>query len=72
MAAVFIDGEAEVSDDEEQSADEEGDGDDILSDLIDDATQPLGSVQPRRYPLSYMHAFCQDTTFFVGGYNMHA
>lgn len=48
MAAAFIDGEAEVSDDEKQSADEEGDDDDVLSDLIDDATQPLGTVQPRR------------------------
>ncbi|BDA46215.1 probable ATP-dependent DNA helicase MPH1 at N-terminal half [Coccomyxa sp. Obi] len=59
MAAAFIDGEAEVSDDEEHSADEEGDDDDVLSDLIDDATQPLGSVQPRRQ--SEMMALYRDS-----------
>ncbi len=49
MAAAFIDGEAEVSDDEDMSGDEDGEDDDMLSDLIDDETQPFGSVQPKKY-----------------------
>ena len=48
-AAAFIDGEAAVSDAEEWSSDEEGEGaDQDLSGLINDATQEPGSVQPRR------------------------
>ena len=49
-AAAFIDGEAAVSDAEEWSSDEDGEGaDQDLSGLINDATQEPGSVQPRRY-----------------------
>ena len=48
-AAVFIDGEADVSDAENWSSDEDAEGaDQDLSGLIDDATQQPGSVQPRR------------------------
>ena len=48
-AAAFIDGEADVSDAERWSSDEDVEGaDQDLSGLIDDATQQPGSVQPRR------------------------
>ena len=49
-AAAFIDGEAEVSDADEGSSDEDAEGaDEELCGLIDDATQQPGSVQPRRF-----------------------
>lgn len=50
QAAAFIDGEADVSGDDEGSSDEDAEGaDEELSGLIDDATQQPGSVQPRRF-----------------------